>query len=133
MPPDRGLATVRRSGTKGNKSRLTYLFCVNGDGSDKRQPFVIGHSARPRCFNKKNGADLGFDYAWNSKTWMTRSLFHSYAHHASFRNVEDVSFLLMRIIQLDQKFQHRHATTTTPSAVVARQLLRSRNNGTRAF
>ncbi|CDO68936.1 hypothetical protein BN946_scf185000.g79 [Trametes cinnabarina] len=36
MPPDRGLADHAMSGTKAKKTRLTYAFTCNADGSDVR-------------------------------------------------------------------------------------------------
>lgn len=75
MPPDHGLAQQQSSGLKGDKTRLTYGFCVNSTGSVKLEPLIIGHSKRPRCFKKKDPKDLGFLYYWNKKAWMTGSLF----------------------------------------------------------
>jgi hypothetical protein len=75
MPPDKGLASQQTAGVKGDKTRITLAFCVNADGSDIREPLFIGHARRPRCFDKKDGYDLGFDYYWNKKAWMTGILF----------------------------------------------------------
>ncbi|XP_037529357.1 tigger transposable element-derived protein 6-like [Rhipicephalus sanguineus] len=63
----------RCSGRKASKERFTVLFCANMDGSDKRRLFVIGRSARPRCFKKREC--LPVTYKANSKSWMTRELF----------------------------------------------------------
>lgn len=35
------------------RKRIIVLFCANMVGSDKRHLFVIGKSARPRCFKKR--------------------------------------------------------------------------------
>lgn len=53
--PNRTLALSheRCSGRKASKEWFTILFCANMDSSDKRRLFVIGRSARPRCFKKK--------------------------------------------------------------------------------
>lgn len=75
MPPDRGLAQQQLSGIKGDKTRLTYGFCVNATGTVKLEPLIIGHSKKPRCFKRKFPKDLGFLYYWNKKAWMTGSLF----------------------------------------------------------
>ena len=75
MPPDRGLATQQMSGVKGDKTRITLGFTVNADGTDIRPPFIIGHAHKPQCFERKDGSDLGFDYHWNKKAWMTGVLF----------------------------------------------------------
>ena len=75
MPPDRGLADRKLSGVKGKKTRLTYAFTCNADGSDKLPPFVIGKYKKPRPFKGKTGAELGFDYHNNAKAWMTAILY----------------------------------------------------------
>lgn len=73
--PNRTLALSheRCSGRKASKERFTVLFCANMDGSDKRRLFVIGRSARPRCFKKREC--LPITYKANRKSWMTRELF----------------------------------------------------------
>lgn len=78
MTPDRGLARGTVQGGVKNKARLTYLFCPNGDGSDKRPPFVIGKAEKPLAFKRKTGKELGLDYAHDKKAWMTASLFSRY-------------------------------------------------------
>ena len=72
MPPSVGLATMQTNGQKGEKTRLTYGFCVNGTGTDKREPLIIGRARQPRCFGKRSVRSLGYDYYFNKKAWMTR-------------------------------------------------------------
>lgn len=74
MPPNKTLATTRTAGIKGDKTRLTYLFGCNADGSDKLEPLVIGHAFRPRCFGRKSADHWGFNYTANRKAWMTASI-----------------------------------------------------------
>lgn len=38
------------AGGKHSKVRVTVLLCTNMNGSDRRMPFVIGKSKKPRCF-----------------------------------------------------------------------------------
>lgn len=73
--PDRSLTLKGEAchGGKNSKERLTILLCSNSDGSDKRVPFVIGKSAKPRCF--KNVKTLPVTYRANSKAWMTNEFF----------------------------------------------------------
>ncbi|KAG8934647.1 hypothetical protein FRC01_001383 [Tulasnella sp. 417] len=78
MPPDRGLATAQFSGKKANKHRLMYALTTTADGSGVFPALVIGHAQHPRCFGKMSGRDLGFDYWWNKKAWMTASIFQGY-------------------------------------------------------
>ena len=85
MPPDRGLATAQFSGQKADKHRITYAFTANADGSEKLPPLIIGHARKPRAFKKKEGKDLGFDYWWNKKAWMTASIFQGLVLSLLFR------------------------------------------------
>ena len=73
--PDRGMATITLSGVKKSKQRITILFGCNADGSEKLPLFFIGKAARPRCFRKKTGQELGFYYRNNKTAWMTAALF----------------------------------------------------------
>jgi hypothetical protein len=66
------------SGTKGNKKRLTYAFTANADGTEKLPPFVIGKAAKPRAFEKKSGAQLGFYYRNNATAWMTTKIYQEW-------------------------------------------------------
>jgi hypothetical protein len=80
MPPDHGLMDKPSSGTKGNKKRLTYAVTTNADGTEKLPPFVIGKAARPRAFQKKTGAQLGFYYHNNVKAWMVTKIYQEWLH-----------------------------------------------------
>ena len=75
MPPDRSLATKQLSGGKGDKTRISIGFIANAEGSDIRAPLFIGHARKPRCFQRKDGKELGFMYFHNKKAWMTASVF----------------------------------------------------------
>jgi hypothetical protein len=66
------------SGVKGVKKCITYALTTNADGSEKLPPFVIGKAERPRAFNKKYGAQLGFLYRNNAKAWMTTVLYQEW-------------------------------------------------------
>ena len=61
-----------KSGTKKSKEHLTVLFCVSFTGQ-KRMPFVIGKSKKPRCFNGLSA--LPVRYRANKSAWMNASLF----------------------------------------------------------
>jgi hypothetical protein len=74
LAPDKGLATCQMAGVKGDKVRISIGLCANQDGSEKLPPLIIGRARRPRAFGKKQGAELGFDYWWNTKAWMTGSV-----------------------------------------------------------
>ncbi|KIO16261.1 hypothetical protein M407DRAFT_12906 [Tulasnella calospora MUT 4182] len=78
IPLDRGLATAQYARKKVNKQRLTYALTTNANGSEVFPLLVIGHAQQPRCFQRKSGKDLGFDYWWNKKAWMTGSIFQGY-------------------------------------------------------
>ena len=60
MAPDRTIASRQLEGMKKNKTRISIALCANADGSEKLEPFFIGHYLKPRAFNKKSGAELGF-------------------------------------------------------------------------
>jgi hypothetical protein len=78
MVPDRGLSMSQDSGVKGKKTRLTYAFTTNADGSEKLPAFIIGKAYKPRPFEKKTGEQLGFYYRNNAKAWMTAKLYQEW-------------------------------------------------------
>jgi hypothetical protein len=78
MSPNKGLATTKRHGVKQSKLRLTVAFTVNAAGTERLPPLIIGHAKRPRCFQKKTGEQLGFDYWCNSRAWMTSDIFQQW-------------------------------------------------------
>ena len=64
------------TGGKKAKDRLTVLVAANMSVKEKLPLFVIGKTAKPRCFN--NVKSLPVDYAANKKAWMTSDLFVSW-------------------------------------------------------
>lgn len=75
MAPDRTISSERLPGRKKAKVRLSYLACCNASGTERLPLMCIGSAMKPRCFNKKSGGELGFDYHANRKAWMTTALF----------------------------------------------------------
>lgn len=61
-------------GGKASKQRITALFCCNKSGTEKQKIFIIGKSAKPRCF--KNRKSLLCIYKFNKKAWMTQIIFN---------------------------------------------------------
>lgn len=76
--PDRTLCfkSKKCNGGKHSKERITLIFAVNMDGSDKLKPLLIGKSAKPRCF--KNIHSFPMHYRNNKKSWMTTDLFNEW-------------------------------------------------------
>ena len=76
--PDQGLARQTQAGVKQLKTRLTLAVTVNASGTETLDPMFIGKAFKPRCFGKKTGKQLGFQYFNNSKAWMTGELFEKW-------------------------------------------------------
>ena len=67
LAPDTTISRRQIEGSKKDKTRLTIAFTCNSDGTDRLPPLFIGHAEKPRCFNKKTDAELGFYYLHNKK------------------------------------------------------------------
>ena len=80
LEPDTSLATLRLSGRKKDKERLSIALCTNADGSHKLKPLVIGKYAKPRCFKNVNLSNLGITYRNNKRAWMLATLFQEWLH-----------------------------------------------------
>ena len=52
---------------KKKRERLSYLACANADGSEKYSLLIIGRSKKPKCFEKYESSNLGFNYCSNKK------------------------------------------------------------------
>lgn len=63
-------------GGKKSKERLTVLLGANMTGTEKIEPLVVGKFARPRCL--KNIYTLPVYYKFNSKAWMTSTLWEQF-------------------------------------------------------
>lgn len=58
---------------------LTVALAINADGSERRDPLIIGRSEHPRSFKHDHSAsDLGFQYVHNRGAWMTSDIFDAY-------------------------------------------------------
>lgn len=63
------------SGHKDIKDRLTVMFAANATGSHKIPLFVIGKSAKPRCFHRVDLNKLPAKYSNQKSAWMDKKLF----------------------------------------------------------
>ena len=72
--PDSSLAYKHdeRKGCKKLKDRITILVTASLTG-EKKRPFIIGKSAKPRCF--KNIKTFPADYTSQNKAWMTSEIY----------------------------------------------------------
>ena len=83
-------------GGRKSKERITVLLVCSAEG-EKLRPFVIGHSANPRCFKGLASiACLPVTYCSNKKAWMTAALFQQWLDKLnSKRKCEGRSILLL--------------------------------------
>nr|CCA17138.1 CENPB protein Homeodomainlike putative [Albugo laibachii Nc14] len=76
--PDKTIAWRQVEGSKKSKNRVTVALTCNADGSDEREPFIIGHANKPHCFQKKCSNRLELYYRSNLKALMTGVLFQEW-------------------------------------------------------
>lgn len=62
---------------KFSKDRITILLGVNMLG-EKLKPLMIGRSKKPRCFKNFDIEKLPIYYRWNTKSWMTLTIFQDW-------------------------------------------------------
>lgn len=82
-------------GGKKSKDRISVLLACSAAG-EKLMPFVIGNSAKPRCFRGLGSTlCLPVMYAANKKAWMTADLFQQWLDKINSKmNAEGRSILL---------------------------------------
>lgn len=78
QPPSWTLSTKPVSGFKKEKARISFLACCNYTGTEQMPLMIIGNSKKPHAFKGKTGQELGFDYHFNQKAWMTKCLFFAW-------------------------------------------------------
>ncbi|KAL0205682.1 hypothetical protein P9112_000989 [Eukaryota sp. TZLM1-RC] len=66
------------SGFKDSKQRITLVFCVNADGSEKMPLGIINKSQKPRGMKPNTANSLNLLWYANKKAWMTSSIFTDY-------------------------------------------------------
>ena len=87
--PNKTLSTMRVSGQKLAKQRITLAICANADGSEKLKLLFINNAKAPRAFRYIETAEgkrrhLTWDptphvyWEWNKKAWMNGVVFQSY-------------------------------------------------------
>jgi hypothetical protein len=74
-------------GFKAQKSRITFMGCVNTTGEHKLPLCILGTAKQPRCFKPGEIQDLGISYFANKKAWMTRNTFKLWFHEHFIPNV----------------------------------------------
>lgn len=75
--PSKSLMAKTRKGLKSCKDRVTCLFCVNLDGTEKKKPLIIGKYKTPRSFRHFNYKKF-CDYYHNNTAWMTSKIFNEW-------------------------------------------------------
>ena len=90
-------------GERKSKERITVLLACSSEG-EKLRPFVIGHSANPRCFKGLASlACLPVTYFSNKKAWITAELFQQWLDKLNSKmKCEGRSILLL----VDNCFAH---------------------------
>lgn len=96
MPPDRGLSKVKKtSGTKSNKTLLTFALTYNANVLDNLKPYIIRKSLHPGCFNNNSDSSLGYYHQINGKAWIAYVLFcESITHWDRELQVQEQSIVL---------------------------------------
>lgn len=80
---------------KFSKDRITILLGVNMLG-EKLKPLMIGRSKKPRCFKNFDIEKLPIYYRWNTKSWMTLTIFQDWLKDLNSKmKAEDRKILLL--------------------------------------
>ena len=81
LEPNRTLATMRLSGKKKQKDRITVALTANATGTICLPPLIINQYLKPRAFTSRNihnPENLGIKWAANKKAWMTTVIFEQF-------------------------------------------------------
>lgn len=64
--------------SKRHAARLTVVLCANANGSDRREPLIVGMHKQPASFRDKPAEHYGFHYRSNKRSWITGLLFRNW-------------------------------------------------------
>ena len=81
LASDSSIGPSRLAGKKKKKERLSLLARLNDDGIEKLPLAFIGKWKKPKFFGRKTGSELGFNYHFNSKSWIRTGNFLSGLNH----------------------------------------------------
>ncbi|KAF0702613.1 hypothetical protein AaE_015823 [Aphanomyces astaci] len=97
LSPHRSITRNRVPGTKKSSKRITLALTTNADGSDVVDPLFIGTAVQPRCFNRRTGIELGFDYHASKKAWMNGRIFNDFLTAMNDKMVEQDRKVLLLV------------------------------------
>jgi len=117
MLPNRTLATKGEDvhGSKKSKERVTLMFCVNADGSDKIKLTMIGKYQNPRCFQKVDIDLLPVTYKSQKNAWMDRHVYRTWVEQFDRRMTRSGRKALLL---MDNVGSHKHEEITLKSTTV---------------
>ena len=75
MAPSITIGTHRIKGRKKDKTRVTFLACVNSNSTEKFLLLVVGSASQPHCLRGIPFENLGILYGNTGNAWMTTSVF----------------------------------------------------------
>lgn len=78
MAPDTTIAREQLKARKRDRNKFTCLACCNADGSQRLPLRFVGRLQKPRSFEGQTASQLGFDYCFNAKSWMTSTIFYEW-------------------------------------------------------
>ncbi|CAH0473107.1 unnamed protein product [Peronospora belbahrii] len=92
-PPGRG-RTARR---ENYGERLTIVFAVNADASDRMEPMFIGPGKLPHVMEELDTESRYFYYQNNKRAWMTPVLFQDYISAVDTRMRDEGRYILLLV------------------------------------
>lgn len=81
-------------GGKISKERITVVLCCSATG-EKMKPLVIYKSIKPACFKNVNINNLGVQWAYNRKCWMTSEIFLDWLRKLNAKMVSEDRQIIM--------------------------------------
>ncbi|CEG49924.1 ars binding protein 1 [Plasmopara halstedii] len=99
MPPEKPIGRGRVARRENCGERLTIVFTINADASDRMEPMFIGASKLPELTEELNVEEsrAQFYYQNNKRAWMTPVMFQDYVSAIDTRMRDEGRYILLLV------------------------------------
>ncbi|OWZ21293.1 hypothetical protein PHMEG_0004178 [Phytophthora megakarya] len=98
VSPEKPAGRGRAAKKENCGERLTVVFAVNSDASDRMEPMFIGPGKLPHPTEELDAESRNFYYQNNKRAWMTPVLFQDYVSSIDTRMRDEGRFVLLLVL-----------------------------------
>ncbi|CAH0485932.1 unnamed protein product [Peronospora farinosa] len=97
LSPEKPAGRGRAARKENCEERLTIVFAVNADASDRMEPMFIGQGKVPQLIEELDADSRHFYYQNNKRAWMTPVMFQDYISAVDTRMRDEGRYILLLV------------------------------------